>query len=121
MRPLKPEQWVLLGLALAAVAWATVYVVGRTSHGNGLSAPEHQPLPEDYEARLRVEGMTGDMHSHLCYPHEHHAGYTYTRHRYPRSVGGEVSTLIHRGWSQMRIPNEGDVQWIISPPSEVAW
>jgi hypothetical protein len=44
---------------------------------------------------------------------------TYTRHRYPEVVGGELTTAIHYGWSQLRIPSERDMNWITCPPSEV--
>ena len=69
---------------------------------------------------VKVE-LAPDGHSALCHPEEHLAGYVYTPHRYPRSVGGEISNAIHYGWSSMKIPNVKNAQWIIAPPSEDAW
>jgi hypothetical protein len=67
------------------------------------------------------EPHTLDGHpGHVCKPH--HAGYTYTPHRYPRMTGGEITAIIHRGFSPMRIPaNTPDATWISSPPSEVMY
>ena len=78
-------------------------------------------MPDSGEALLRAYHDAPDNYARVCYPEEHHAGYTYTPHRYPRTVGGEVTATIHRGFSTMRIPNTQDVRWLISPPSEVAW
>jgi hypothetical protein len=54
-------------------------------------------------------------------PQDHHAGYVYTPHRFPRTTGGEVTAAIHRGFSPMRVPRSEDVQWLIAPPSEVSF
>jgi hypothetical protein len=65
---------------------------------------------------------TPDGRHHLCRPHEHHSGYVYTPHRYPRVTGGEISAVIHRGFSPMRVPAATpDADWIVSPPSEAQW
>jgi hypothetical protein len=67
------------------------------------------------------EPHTADGHpGHVCKPY--HGGYTYTPHRYPRMTGGEITAIIHRGFSPMRVPsNAPDANWIVSPPSEVSF
>lgn len=39
-------------------------------------------------------------------------------HRYPNLSGTNISTLIHYGLSAMAHPNQKDLDWMISPPSE---
>ena len=114
------ERWILLAAALALVAYIGADWAGRRGRHTDLYAPEKQPAPVEQEPLIRAH-ILADGYSRLCQPEDHHAGYTYTPHRYPRSVGGDVTTLIHHGYSSMRIPNVQDVQWLISPPSEVAW
>ena len=121
MKQLKPEQWAGLGLVLLAVIWIGYQGASRLSPNADLTAPQKQPAPEGNEPAGNIGLTAADGYSKLCQPREHHAGYTYTPHRYPRSAGGEVTNLIHHGYSQMRVPNVDDVQWIISPPSEAAW
>jgi hypothetical protein len=43
----------------------------------------------------------------------------YTGHRYPDVPGGELTTAIHYGHSQLAVPHEKDANWITCPPSEV--
>jgi len=120
VKPLKPEQWILLAVVLAAVAYIGADLAGRNRSRHDLYAPQKQPLPDDPDALLRA-GIATDGHAVVCMPEEHHAGYTYTPHRYPRTLGGEITNTIHHGFSSMRVPAVSDVQWIISPPSEVQW
>ncbi len=84
----------------------------------GFSQPPRQPQPDDDLAAL-VDPHPD--HPLFCQPQDHHAGYVYTPHRFPRVTGGEITALIHRGFSPMRIPAEADVQWLIAPPSEVSF
>jgi hypothetical protein len=42
----------------------------------------------------------------------------YTPHRYPVSCGGQITTLIHRGFDAMRKPAPQDSDWMFQPPSE---
>ena len=121
MKPLKPEQWLALGLVLLAVAYGSYLVVTRLRPNGDLTAPPKQPVPEDDLFAGNAGLWSPDGHGVLCHPDQHHAGYTYTRHRYPATHGNEITALIHHGFSTMRVPNVNDVQWIISPPSEVAW
>jgi len=44
-----------------------------------------------------------------------------SRHRYPTVTGGNISTLIHRGFSQLRLPAPQDRKWMECPPAEVMW
>lgn len=43
----------------------------------------------------------------------------YTPHRYPNVTGGNISTVIHYGFSQLRRPAPQDAKWITRPPAEV--
>ena len=45
-------------------------------------------------------------------------GLVYTPHRYPPAVGSDITAAIHRGYSVMSLPNEGDMTWLSAPPSE---
>jgi len=115
----KPLHWVIAGTGIAvlgAAAWATM----QSGEGAGdLAAPARQPAPLDDIARFT--GYSSDGHpGHLCPVADHHSGYVYTRHRYPRGTGGEITAAIHRGFSPMRVPSgTPDEQWIAAPPSEV--
>lgn len=115
------ERWILLFAALAAVAYIAADLAGSRGRHTDLYAPQKQAAPEDPEARLRDYHVLADGYQRICLPEDHHAGYTYTPHRYPRSTGGEITSLIHHGYSSMRVPRSEDVQWLVSPPSEVAW
>jgi hypothetical protein len=78
--------------------------------------PQKQAVPDD-----DVNRMTNPHPDYpvMCTPEQHHHGYVYTPHRYPRFAGGEITAVIHKGFSTMRVPNSQDVQWLIAPPSEV--
>lgn len=106
---MKTWHWLALGfLAIAgAYAWQELAPTG------GFNQPPKQPHPDDDLARLT------DSAAPHCHPEQHHQGYVYTPHRYPRTTGGEITAAIHGGFSSMRVPNETDVQWLIAPPSEV--
>lgn len=108
---MKTVHWV----ALITGALAAVWLYNAMGHPTGhLGQPPRQPHPDDDLARLTDSGAPH------CHPEQHHAGYVYTPHAYPRTTGGEITALIHKGYSPMRIPqNTSDVQWIIAPPSEV--
>lgn len=114
---MKPGHWIALGVALLAALYLGSRVIGDGRTG-GFNQPPKQPVPED------------DLHSYInphpdhpvvCHRDDHHHGYVYTPHRYPRVPGGEITAVIHRGFSTMRVPDVADVQWLIAPPSEVAF
>jgi hypothetical protein len=123
VKAIRPHQWLFLAIVVAAVGYAGFEITAQLGGGNGgMKQPDRQAAPDDAEAALRIGWHRAvDGHSVICHPEDHHAGYTYTRHRYPRTVGGEVTNTIHRGFSSMRVPNSDSVQWLISPPSEAAW
>ena len=122
MRQLKQHEMVFCGIVVLALAYVAYELAGFTSRNAGLTAPPQQGAPDDFEAEARLGWFRApDGHSVLCHPEDHHAGYTYTPHRFPRSVGANITSAIHHGFASMRVPNVQDVQWIISPPSEVAW
>ena len=122
MRELKAHHWLFIVIVVAAVGWMGYELTALVHPNGGMSAPERQPLPGDAEALARLDWHHApDGHSVLCHPEDHVSGYVYTPHRYPRSVGGEISNAIHYGWSSMKIPNVKNAQWIIAPPSEDAW
>lgn len=114
---MKNKHWVALGAAAALVAWLAWQVFG-TDQTGGFNKPQYQPQPDDDIARLTDPHPD---HPRFCQPQDHHAGYVYTQHRYPRVMGGEITAAIHRGFSPMRVPDVADVQWLIAPPSEVAF
>ena len=112
---MKAGHWAALGAALAVIAGVSWQMMKANSTGD-FRQPPVQASPDDDLARLTDPHPD---HPRFCQPRDHHAGYVYTPHRYPRVAGGEVSALIHRGFSPMRVPMMDDVQWMIAPPSEV--
>jgi len=108
---------VLLVLAVIA-GYAGSRVVGKGKTG-GFGKPPKQATPDDdsgwYAANPHPE------HPVLCHPDQHPAGVVFTPHRFPPHVGGQITTLIHRGWVTAGVPDRTpDVQWIVAPPSEVS-
>jgi hypothetical protein len=65
------------------------------------------------------------------YPHpyqEHHYheyvapvehGHVFTPHRYPAVSGGNMSAIMHHGWSAVMKPGKSNPAWIECPPSEL--
>jgi len=51
-------------------------------------------------------------------PDQHMGGIVFTPHRYPRVCGGELSAIIHQGFSTASLPAQGDMVWLSNPPSE---
>ena len=107
---MKPGQWA----AIIGGALLGLWLFGRMAMPTGgFNQPDKQPSPDDDLTRLT------DANVAHCHPEQFHAGYVYTPHRYPRTAGGEITALIHHGYSTMRIPSSSDTQWLIAPPSEV--
>ena len=109
-----------LMVAAGIILVAGLGVVAFTVTGNAdFPAPDKQAVGDadlDPFTSHTLDGHPG----HVCEVKDHHGGYTYTPHRYPRMTGGEITAVIHRGFSPMRIPaNTPDANWIVSPPSEV--
>ena len=46
-------------------------------------------------------------------------GTVFTKHRYPRVCGQEITTVIHFGHGRASVPDTQDSNWITVPPSEV--
>jgi hypothetical protein len=111
---MKPGHYVALGTAVILVIILITAVPGT----GGFNQPQKQPQPDD-----DLAGLVNPHPDHplFCQPEQHHAGYVYTPHRYPRITGGEITAVIHHGFTPMRVPNVRDVQWLIAPPSEVAF
>jgi len=42
-------------------------------------------------------------------------------HRYPNVSGGNITAIIHRGWSPLRMSKGMDQRWITKPPAEAMW
>lgn len=107
---MKPVHWIAIALGALAGLW----LFGQMAPTGGFNQPPEQPGPDDDLARMTYGNAP------YCHPQQHHAGYVYTPHCYPRTAGGEITAVIHRGFSTMRVPRDTpDVQWIIAPPSEV--
>jgi len=111
-----------LMLAAAVILAGALGVVAFTVSGNAdFPAPEKQ-VAGDADLDPFTAHTTDGHPGHVCEIKDHHAGYTYTVHRYPRMTGGEITAVIHRGFAPMRIPqNTPDASWIASPPSEVMY
>ena len=114
---MKQGHWIALAAAAILAGGFLAWMLKDNATGDFHQPPE-QPTADTDLNRMMDHSLDGHP-SVMCQPHEHHAGYTYTPHRYPRMMGGEITAVIHRGFSPMRIPNEADVQWLIAPPSEV--
>lgn len=116
-------------LYLAGAAALAALAVGGRMLGEHLAAqkqataPPAQAYPTSYEAQARESFLVqADGHQQVCLPEQHFGGYVYEKHRYPRAVGGEVSALLHKGYSTFSVPaSSAFSQWIVDPPSEVAW
>ena len=112
------KEHVMLAVALA-ITGALGYTAFRVSSNAGFSAPSKQAAPADPLAGFGGHNLDGRP-GNVCEPEVHLNGYVYTRHRYPRQAGGEITAVIHRGFSAMRVPQDTpDAQWIVAPPSEV--
>lgn len=114
---MKTGHWIALGAAGALIT-VLIWPLLDPDNTGGFGAPAAQP-EADTDLEEAMDHSPDGHNGRLCLPSEHHAGYTYTPHRYPRTTGGEITALIHRGFSPMRVPNVSDVQWLIAPPSEV--
>ena len=116
MGAVKRAHWVTLAV-LAVAAYLLYTQVESTPDGFG--KPQKQAAG-DADVDPWTNGPDG--YHHMCRPHQHHRGYIYTPHRYPRTTGGEITVAIHKGFSSMRVPAATpDADWIVSPPSEVQW
>jgi len=112
-----PDRRLVYGAA-AVLAAAAAWTAWRMSGNSDMAAPPRQVAAEDDLASFTSHTADGRP-GVICERADHHAGYVYTVHRYPRACGGEITAVIHRGFSPMRIPaGTPDAQWIAAPPSE---
>lgn len=122
---MKPVHWAVLGGGLAVLAIAGYKGAAAITVNADLNAPPVQPAdPRDTDMHAAMSALNQpDGHrQNVCLPHQHFDGYVYTAHRFPRTVGGEITALIHHGYTSAGIPAKGDLaEWMIRPPSEVAW
>lgn len=100
---------VIGGLALIALTFGWTAV--RASPGGAVKVPAanaedlnfwYSPIPVPVVA---VDDHTGPV--------------IFTPHRYPKLAGGELTTLMHRGWGTAALPADDDMTWLSQPPSEV--
>jgi hypothetical protein len=112
------QEKVAVGVGLAVVA-GLGYAAFRTAPNADMNAPAKQAAPADPLAGFGGHNLDGRP-GNVCEPEAHLNGYIYTPHRYPRQVGGEITAIIHRGFSAAGVPSDTpDAQWIVAPPSEV--
>jgi hypothetical protein len=118
---------IALAIILLFLAWLAYQLATRITDNGDLNTPPRQPADErDGDMSGLMAGLNpldGSVkHAQVCEPHQHYRGYRYLPHRYPRTVGGELTNTIHHGFSSMRLPAASDVAlWMANPPSEVAW
>lgn len=84
---------------------------------------EGQVMGLGVQAGMRVNAGTNlDMSHHL---HGWHPGYdpdptgqpvTQSRHRYPAVPGGNISTVMHKGWQACISDTPAGNDWLITPP-----
>jgi hypothetical protein len=66
-----------------------------------------------------TEDLMPPLEPHLAQPADLTAA-MFLQHRYPVSVGGEISAVIHRGWNSTRIDETDPMSnWAMFPPSEI--
>jgi hypothetical protein len=94
---------VAAGLALWAVRSSGGLAVPQNQTTEGLAFVA-EPVPPNW---IRPELYASTL------------GVVYTKHRYPRICGQELTTIMHYGHSQAAIPATQDSNWMTSPPSEV--
>lgn len=85
---------------------------------------EAQVMGHGVQAGMKVEAGS-PLHNNFCLNHGYHPGYdpvptaqpvTQSRHRYPALPGGNISTVIHKGWSAATQDAPAGNDWRINPP-----
>lgn len=103
-----------LGAAFIAIG-VLCYAIYDTSGDN--YAPVETPLVS-MAAQVDELIVDGLFHPMLAVPGQQQI---MLPHRYPNVSGGNISSLIHHGMSQLCKPAPQDTAWIERPPGEVAW
>jgi len=103
----KPQAAVLAGALVAAVV--LLYCALRATG----------PLPAWSTQPPAPEGRDDPEPSSVCLSAaEHDQGTVFIQHRYPDRCGMQLTSVIHHGYSGIRIPEGPDARWLTSPPSE---
>jgi len=102
----------LIALGVGVVAVAGVAVLAMRSAG---------PLPGPATEPAAPEPADEDYAPHLCAQSEHLQGVVFLPHRYPQRCGMGLTSVIHHGFTGIRVPASPEAAWIVGPPSEVAW
>lgn len=124
MTPNETTVYILAGIGVAALIW---YAYQNT---DDVVVPEVQGEGQVMGLGVRAdinlgEGTPLDMAQHF---HGWHPGYdpqpsaqpvTQSRHRYPALPGGNISNVMHHGWSQVGERSPNGSEWMLNPP-EVA-
>lgn len=122
---MKPIHWAILLGGLGALALAGYKGAASLAVNADFNAPPVQPADDrdtDLEQAMNGLNQPDGHRQHVCLPHQHYDGYVFTPHRFPRTVGGELTSAIHHGHTSAGIPAKGDLsEWMVRPPSEVAW
>jgi hypothetical protein len=122
---MKDEEKVLCILAAFGIA-SLIYVIQSRQDMDG-------PVPSSQkEGQAMGFGIQGDTKIAAgtpldCSPEIHgwHPGYDpdssaqptmITQHRYPAIPGGNMSTVMHKGWSSMIHDAPADNDWFLNPP-----
>ncbi len=98
---------VVLGLGVAAVL---LFAAGLRAAPGGVKVPAR--MDEDFPQFLPPPGAP------VVGPDEHVGPVTFSVHRYPHTVGHEISALINFGHATLRLPHSRDMDWLACPPSE---
>lgn len=107
------NQQKLLGLGVLALAviGAATLLYGAFRQVGPLPAWETQPPAAEGRDDPEPDG-------HCLAAAEHLQGVQFVPHRYPERCGMQLTSVIHHGFSGIRIPQSPDARWMTSPPSE---
>lgn len=116
--------WILAGIGVASLLW-----LAQQQTQDGIAVPEVQD-----EAQLMGMGVGANLSLSTGTPleiattnHHHgwHPGYDPDPHgtpvsqcnvRYPVVPGGNISTVMHKGWSRMTLDSPAGNDWRLNPP-----
>lgn len=111
--------WILAGIGVGVLVYC------------GMQMTNDKPIPQDQkegqmlglgtQAGMKVEaGAPLDMRisTHFWSPEYDDAPQptVQSRHRYPAVPGGNLSTVMHKGWSSLSNDSPNGNDWLITPP-----
>jgi hypothetical protein len=111
-------------IALMVAVWAYINGGGQKTQ-NRFEVLD--PLFESYQGLNALVNIPGDLVGDQSTGHEWRQPdwdckkNVLTPHRYPSVSGGNISTVIHEGWSSLMRPAPQDADWQDMPPSGVEW